>query len=195
MENAALENEIKTKDSSDSSAKYVSQEGQHPLTGQRAANYRLLGQPVSRTQASDAMTSRLPCYEAKCATQVLPMRGPLAAEIGLPVCGTPVNFNGFPVLASLLHRRGSTDVNETLHDVWPSHGLVHYLYIFGGSCPVTEFYHVQNSLCVQVLRSPILAALLHGTRIVGVSQTLWRSAKGVAYIRQGGHHVGHRPTF
>jgi len=35
------------------------QEGQHPLTGQRAAN----GQPVSRTQASDAMTSRLPRYE------------------------------------------------------------------------------------------------------------------------------------
>ena len=34
---------------------------------------------------------------------------------------------------------------------------------FGGSCPVTEFCQVQNSLCVQVLRSPILAALLHGT--------------------------------
>jgi len=26
-----------------------------------------------------------------------------AAEIGLPVCGTPVNFNGFRVLAALLH--------------------------------------------------------------------------------------------
>jgi len=40
----------------------LQQEGQHPLTGQRAAT----GQPVSRTQASDAMTSWLPCYEAKC---------------------------------------------------------------------------------------------------------------------------------
>ena len=40
------------------------------------------------------------------------------------------------------------------------------IYIFGSSCSVTE-----NSLCVQVLRSPILAALLHGTRVVGVSQT------------------------
>jgi len=29
--------------------------------------------------------------------------GPLAAEIGLPVCGTPANFNGFRVLAALLH--------------------------------------------------------------------------------------------
>ena len=32
-----------------------------------------------------------------------------------------------------------------------------------GSCPVTEFCQVQYSLCVQVLRSPILTALLHGT--------------------------------
>jgi len=29
--------------------------------------------------------------------------GPLAAENGLPVLGSPANFNGFPVLAALLH--------------------------------------------------------------------------------------------
>jgi len=44
--------------------------------------------------------------------------GPLAAEIGLPVWGTPANFNGFRVLASLLHRRRSREVNQTLHDIW-----------------------------------------------------------------------------
>jgi len=60
--------------------------------------------------------------------------GPLAAENGLPVWGTPANFNGFRVLSSLLHRHHSTDANQTLHDVWPSPGLVHYIYIFGGSC-------------------------------------------------------------
>jgi len=65
----------------------------------------------------------------------------------------------------ILHRRRSTEVNQTLHDVWPSPGLVEYIYTFGGSCPLTEFCHVQNPLCVQVLRSPMLAALLHGTRI------------------------------
>ena len=65
--------------------------------------------------------------------------GPLAAEIGLPVCATPANFNGFRVLASLLHRRRSTDVNQTLHDVWPCHGLVHYIYIFGGLLPLRGF--------------------------------------------------------
>jgi len=63
--------------------------------------------------------------------------GPLTAEIGLGVWGTPVNLNGFR----------------------------------------------------------ILAALLHGTLVVGVCQTLQRSTEGAAYIRQGGHHVGHWSTF
>jgi len=35
-----------------------------------------------------------------------------------------------------------------------------------------EVCQLQNSLCVQVMHSPILAALLHGPRAVGVSQTL-----------------------
>jgi len=56
--------------------------------------------------------------------------GPLAAEIRWRVWGTPVNFNGFRVLA----------------------------------------------------------ALLHVTIVVGVSQTLRRWT-------EGGHHVGHWPTF
>ena len=63
------------------------------------------------------------------------------------------------------HRR------PTLHDVWPSPGLVHYIYIFWGSCPLTEFCPV-HSLYVQVLCSLILAALLHGTPAAVVSQTL-----------------------
>jgi len=61
----------------------------------------------------------------------------LAAEIGLQVWGTPTNFNGFRVLA----------------------------------------------------------ALLHGSQVVSVSQTLWRWAEGTTYVRQGDHHVGHWPTF
>jgi len=63
--------------------------------------------------------------------------GPLAAEIGSVVWGTPTNVNGFHVLS----------------------------------------------------------ALLQGTLVVGVSQTLWRSTEGATYIWQGGHHVGHWPTF
>ena len=63
--------------------------------------------------------------------------GPLTAEIGLPVWGTPANFSGFRVLA----------------------------------------------------------VLLYGTLVVCVSQTLRRWTEGATYIRQGGHHVGHWPTF
>ena len=40
----------------------------------------------------------------------------------------------------------------------------------------------------------VLAALLHGTLVVGVSQTAALNS-GATYIRQGGHHVGHWPTF
>jgi len=63
--------------------------------------------------------------------------GPLAAEIGLTVWSTPANFDGFRVLA----------------------------------------------------------ALLHGSQVVGLSQTLRRSTEGATYVRQGDHHVGHWPTF
>jgi len=36
----------------------------------------------------------------------------------------------------------------------------------------------------------VLPALLHGTLVVGVSQTLRRWTEGATYIRQGGHYVG-----
>ena len=40
--------------------------------------------------------------------------GPSAADIGLPDWGTPANFNGFRLLASLLHRRRSPEASQTL---------------------------------------------------------------------------------
>jgi len=59
--------------------------------------------------------------------------GALAADIDWRVLGThAANFNGFRVLAALLQRRRSTEVNQTLHDVWPSPGLVRYICIFAG---------------------------------------------------------------
>ena len=39
--------------------------------------------------------------------------GPLVAEIGPVVWGTPANFNGFCVLTSLLQQRRSTKDNQT----------------------------------------------------------------------------------
>jgi len=52
----------------------------------------------------------------------------VAAIISL-VWGTPANFNGFRVLASLLQRRRSMEANHTFHNVWPLPRLIDYIYI------------------------------------------------------------------
>jgi len=69
---------------------------------------------------------------------------PLMAEIVLGVWGTPANFNGFHVLASLQQWRRSMEANKTLHNVWPSPTL--YIHI-RGLLPLTEF-HVTCKSCV-----------------------------------------------
>jgi len=118
--------------------------------------------------------------------------------MGLPVWGTPANFSGFRVLPSLLQRRRSPQANQTLHDAWPSSALVHYNIHFGSFCPLTEFCPVQNSLYVQVLRSPILAALLHGTPAAGISQTLRRGIQGMELrnFHRGRHlYLAGRPSL
>jgi len=157
--------------------------------------------------------------------------GVLTAEIRWRVWGTRANFNGFCVLPSLLQRRRLPEANQTLRDVWPSSGLVHYIYIFGISCLLTEFlprakftfcpstHHRTSFFCYifatkasidnrkksllnsnmsyrclhnmvnfgpltadidwRVWGTPsyfngyrVFAALLHGSQVVGVSQTL-----------------------
>jgi len=41
----------------------------------------------------------------------------------------------------------------------------------------------------------VLAVSLYGIPVFGVSQTLRPWTESATYIRQGGHHVGHWPTF
>jgi len=61
--------------------------------------------------------------------------GPLMAEICWWVCDAWANFNRFQVLGSLLHRCRSTEVNQTLHVVWPSPWMVHLYIHFWGLLP------------------------------------------------------------
>jgi len=90
----------------------------------------------------------------------------------------------------------AAEANQTLHDDWPSPRLVHYIYIFRGSCPLREFCHIQNSLYVQVLGSLIFATLLHGIQAVGVSQSLWRGTRnGIIELSQGCHLYSAPTTF
>ena len=111
--------------------------------------------------------------------------GPLTAEIGSGVWGTPANFNGFRVLALLLQRCYSLEANQTLHDVCPSMGW-YTIYTFSGAlAPWRNLARCKIHFLSQVLRSPILATLLHGTRAVGVSQNLRRATRnGIAELSQ-----------
>jgi len=72
------------------------------------------------------------------------------------------------------------------------------------TCPhnMVNFGLLTAEICWRVWGTPanfnefcVLAALLHGTQIVGVSQSLRRRTQDATYIRKGGHHVGHWPTF
>jgi len=111
--------------------------------------------------------------------------GPLTAEIGSGVWGTPASFNGFRQLARYCHdvtHRRPTELCTMF-----GHLLGWYtIYIFGGSCPQTEFCQVQNSRYVEVLHSPTLAALLHRTPAAGVRETLRHGAgNGITELRRG----------
>ena len=90
---------------------------------------------------------------------------PLTAEIGWRVLDTPANFSGGFVTAPTSLNGGQPHFARCLAVCRAG-----TLYIFGRSCSLTEFCHVHNSRCVQCY-GIILAALLHGTRAVGVSQT------------------------
>jgi len=103
----------------------------------------------------------------------------LAAEIISLVWGTPPNFNGFRVLASLLQQHRSTEANQTLHSVWPLPGLVDYIYIFGGCCSITEFSRCKIHFAPSKSCDLLLAALLHSSQAVAASQT--------AALRTGRH--------
>ena len=58
------------------------------------------------------------------------------------------------------------------------------IHTFFGFCPSNGIL-LQNLLCVHILRSTILAALLHGTRAAAVSQTFWHGTRnGIMELSQ-----------
>jgi len=110
--------------------------------------------------------------------------GPLAAEIVSGVWAPQQNFTGFAsclrYCSDLAHRRPTK-----LCTMFGRRLGCYTVYIFRGCCLLTEFCLAQNSLYVQVLRCPILAALLHGTPAAGVSQTLWHGTRnGITELSQ-----------
>jgi len=72
------------------------------------------------------------------------------------------------------------------------------------TCPynMVNFGLLKAEICWWVWGTPanfngyrVMVALLHGTLVVGVSQTLRRRTEGATHIWQGCRHVGHWPTF
>ena len=86
-------------------------------------------------------------------------------SLGHPIKFRWVSSLGF-ITAPASLKRGQPNFARCLAVSWAVTLYIH----FGGSYPLTEFCQVQNSLCGQVLRSPILAALLHGAGAVDVRQ-------------------------
>ena len=76
------------------------------------------------------MLSTYPSIVTQSCTQLLHHHSQIRKRVNWPV-----NFNGFRLLASLLYQRRSRDVNQTLHDVWLSPGLVRYVYVSRGLLP------------------------------------------------------------
>jgi len=101
--------------------------------------------------------------------------GPLTAELGSGVWGTPANFNGFRVLPSLLQRRRPVEANQTLQDVSPSPRLVHHiLYISAALARWRDFarckIHFTFNSCI----------LLHWQRYcTALHQRAWAKLCGV----------------
>jgi len=95
--------------------------------------------------------------------------GPLTAETSWRVWGTQANFNGVRVLASLLQRRRKSTKLCTMFGRLL--GSWYTIYTFAGAlAPYRNSARCKIHFCAQVLRSPVLAALLHGTGAVGVIQ-------------------------
>jgi len=109
----------------------------------------------------------------------------LLASLGHPSKFQRVSRLGFVTALTLLNG-GQPNFARCLAVSW---SWTSTLYIhFRGCCPITEFCQVQNSLCVQVLRSPVLTALLHGTRAFCVSKSLrGRTSNGITELSQRAH--------
>ena len=129
--------------------------------------------------------------------------GLLTAEIGLPVWAPQHISTGFAYQLRYCSDVGHRRPTKLCTMFGMSPGLLHYIDIFCGSCPLTEFYVVQNSPYVSLAFSYIGSVTARRSSSGREPNFVawyreWNDgtfADGTTYIRLGGHHVGHRPTF
>jgi len=112
--------------------------------------------------------------------------GPLIAEIDWRVWCTPANFNGFGVLASLLHRRRSTEVNQTLHTMFVAKLTLHPNLAFPSIGSVTARHSSSG-------RQRNFAAWYKEWNYGTFARRHFQQRAPL--YSKGGYHVGHRPKF
>ena len=129
--------------------------------------------------------------------------GPLAADIGSGVWGTPANFNRFRVLPSLLQRHCSPEANQ----ICTMFGCLlswYTMYTFLGALASglnlsTCKIHFASKSCILLYWRRYCTALQQrGQPNSAAWYKEWNYrtfAEGTTYFRLGSHHVGHQPTF
>ena len=123
--------------------------------------------------------------------------GPLAAEIGSLVWGTPADFNGFRVLASLLQRRRSTEANQT-YTIFDRLLGWYTIYTFSGALvPLRNFVWCKihfafkscallfwQCYCTALQTQPNFAALSRGRHLYSAGRpSRWALANILVFIR------------
>ena len=107
----------------------------------------------------------------------------LTAEIGWQVCGTPANFNGFRVLALLLHdvaQWRSTELGTIFAVSWT--GSLHYIhFIAPNGILLGAIFTLRPSLAFSYIGR---VTALHGICSIAFN-------RGCHLYWEGGHHVGY----
>ena len=106
-------------------------------------------------------------------------------------------------MLSLLQRRCSPEADQTLHDVWPSPVLVHYTHFRGALAADVILPGAKFTLRPSAAFSYIGSVTTrHSSSLRQPNFAAWYKewnygtySEGVTYIRQGAHHVWHRPAL
>jgi len=139
---------------------------------------------------------------------------PLTADIGSLVGGTPANFNRFHLIVGVITAPTSLTGSQPnfarprcLAVSWAGTRNIGHTFSGALNCPLPKFCQVlpgaqfilRQSLALSYVGSVTARQSSSGRQpnfAAFYKEWNYRPfAEGATYIRLGGHHVGHRPTF
>ena len=142
-----------------------------------------------RSQIGCGPSANLECRSEMCCTRLAGNAGPKIIAQNSPPGHHPTTLSGY--MSSQLRHVSTIEKNTLNSSISPT--CPHNMVNFGPLTAETRSGVWGTPANFDGFR--VFTALLHGTIVLGVSQTLRRSTEGATYIRQGDHHDGHWPTF